>query len=128
MRAGTLRHRVTIERRVQDRSGTGATKEAYETYLPRIQAHVLPADQGATGTETWGSAQVQASVDTKIRIRKRPNINVTMRVRHHRGSGSPSQEDLYDILAVLPADTPTSELVLMCRLREGQGFRSGGTT
>ncbi len=127
MRAGTLRHRVSIERRVTTRSATGATVEAYEVFLPRIQAHVLPADQGASGNEAWGSAQVQGTVDTKIRIRKRPGLNITMRVRHHHGSGSPTTDDVYDIAAIAPADTPTTELVLWCRLREGQGFRSDGT-
>lgn len=126
MRAGTLRHRIDIDRPTTVRGAEGGVSEHYEPYLTRIQAHVLSGDAAMRGSEAWGSAQVQGTIDTRIRIRNRPGLDITMRVRHQQGAGSPTRTNEYDILAITPADTPTTELWLLCRLREGQGFRSSG--
>ncbi len=125
MRAGTLRHRVTIESPVETSDGQGGTDRTYEPWLTRISAHVLPGTDGMRGGETYVSQQIQAEVTTRIRIRYRRGITVKHRVRHEHGAGRPTEVDLYDILAVTPADERNEELWLWCKLREGQGFRTG---
>lgn len=125
MRSGKLRHRVTIERATDTRSPTGAVGTTYAPWLTRIAAQVLPAGEAASGRESFVSAQIQAVVDTRIRIRYRDGITAKMRVRRERGPGSPTDVELWDIEAVLEADSRKSELWLMCKRRDADGYRSG---
>lgn len=126
MRAGKLRHVVTIEEPVQVERDSGAEEIQYGPWLVDIAAHVLPAGDGGAmrGGEQYVSAQVLATVDTRIRIRYRPGITETMRVRQVVGPGSPTPFNLWDIQAVTPADERKRELWLWCRLRRAEGFRS----
>lgn len=122
MRAGSLRHVVTVEAAYTQTSERGGVSTDYAPWLVRIAAHVMPAgDQ--TGRETYTSAQVMAQVDTKIRIRYREGVTAKMRVRHEIGPGSPTRVDLYDIMAVVEADSRKRELWLWCRRRDAEGFR-----
>lgn len=122
MRSGTLRHVVSIDAAVDRVSASGAVTTAYVPYLQNIAAHVMPAgDQ--TGRETYTSAMIMATVDTKVRVRYREGITAKMRVRHETGPGSPTHVDLYDIMAVVEADSRKRELWLWCRRRDAGGFR-----
>lgn len=121
MRAGPLRHRVTIERYVPGRSGSGAVLDAYEPWLERIAASV----EDVRGDERWINNQPVSDVTTRIRIRYRDGVTPKMRVRHRRAPGSPTLEDIYDIEGVTRADGRKVELWLMCRKRDAEGFRSG---
>ncbi len=127
MRSGLLRHVVHIDAAVTEVSEAGAVSTAWVPFLDGpngegMAAHVMPAgDQ--TGRETYTSAQVMATVDTKIRIRYRPGITAKMRVRQEIGPGSPTQVDLFDIQAVVEADSRKRELWLWCRRRDAEGFR-----
>lgn len=124
MRSGKLRHVVTIERAIQGNRETGAEDITYIPHLEGIAAHVLPAADGMRGGEQYVSAQVLATIDTKIRIRYRPGMVETMRVRQEIGPGSPTLVNLYDIQAITPADERNRELWLWCRQRKAEGFRS----
>lgn len=124
MRAGPLRHRVTIQRRLNVRSGSGAIKDQYENWLVRIAASV----EALTGSERWLEAQPVADINARIRIRYRDGITAKMRVVHQRAPGSPTLIDVYDIEAVIPADGRKVELHLLCKKRDAEGFRSGTTS
>lgn len=121
MRAGDLRDRVTIQRNLDARSGSGAVLDQFEDWLTRIAAKV----ENITGGERWAQAQPIADVTTRIRIRYRAGLTPKMRVKHERGSGSPTLVDLYDVEAVIPADSRSVEVFLMCRKRDAEGFRTG---
>ncbi len=124
MRSGKLRHVVTLERAITTSRDSGGEETTYVPWLEDIAAHVLPAGDGMRGGEQYVSAQVLATIDTKVRIRYRPGVLETMRVRHEVGPGSPTLVDLYDIQAVTPADERKRELWLWCRQRKAEGFRS----
>lgn len=121
MRAGPLRHRVTIERPVEARTGSGAVRADYQPWLERIAASV----EDVRGDERWLANQIVAEVSTRIRIRYREGITAKMRVLHRRAAGSPTLEDVYEINAVVRADGRKDELWLFCTRRDGEGFRAG---
>lgn len=121
MRAGPLRHRVTIERLIPQKSATGAVLDRYEPWLERIAAAVEPV----TGAERWIANQPVADITARIRVRYRDGITAKMRVIHRRAAGSPTLEDIYDIEAVVPADGRKIEMHLLCKKRDAEGFRSG---
>lgn len=126
MRAGLLRHVVSLEQATDAVSAGGSVTTQYTPYLTDIAAHVLPAGDGGDmrGGEQYVSAQVLATIDTKIRIRYRDGIDSKMRVVRREGPGSPTRVTIYDIVAVTPADARRRELWLWCKARIGEGFRA----
>lgn len=127
MRAGQLRHVGTIEQATDDVDATSGPVTSYAPYLPRIRCHVLPADSGMVGGEApQGGPQIQADIDTKVRIRYRPGITERMRFRHHvGGQGSPTLDEVYDIQAVTAGNLKRTELWLWCKRRIADGYRGG---
>lgn len=122
VRAGSLRHRVTIQRPTNSRSGSGAILDQYEDYLPDISAAV----EVITGREQWlANVQVAAELSARIRIRYRDGLTAQMRVLHIVRGGSPTRATIYDIAAVISADTRQRELYLLCTTRDAEGFRRG---
>lgn len=123
MRAGVMRHRVTIEEPDGAVSAAGNVSDRYVPYLHRIAAQVLENN----GREDFAAGQVFATADAKIRIRYRAGIIAPMRLRHHMDAGgSPTIPDvMYDIQAVIPVDGRKVEMWLMCRRRDAEGFRTG---
>lgn len=101
MRAGTLRHRVAIQRLTQGVDAYGGATETWATV-----ATVWASVESVTGREYFAGAQVQSEVTTKVRIRYRSGIVPTMRVVH--------ASRVMEVQAVLP-DARSKELLLMCR-------------
>ena len=64
MIAGTLRHRVTIQRATQSQNSTGEPIETWATYVTRYAA-VLPL----VGREYFTAQQLQAETTHKILLR-----------------------------------------------------------
>lgn len=123
MRAGELRHRLKIQRPVQVRTGSGAFDEVFETWL-----EVWGAVEPLTPREIFAAAQVQSDITTRVRIRYRPGITAKMRVAWQREAGSPSIMEYFDIEGPpIEPNTVRDELWLMCRRRDAEGFRTGGT-
>lgn len=107
MRAGTLRHRVTIQQSVagspqQDAGGT--PDETWTDYLT-TWAEVAPL----RGRELLAAQQVSSEVTGTIRMRKLPGYTVTSAMRAVFGAR------LYDILAVVNVDERNREIVLSVR-------------
>ena len=103
MRAGKLRHRVTIQRAVEAQNEFG---EAVTTWVNvgQVWASVEPL----RGREYFQADGTQAEVSTVIRMRYRDGIVAKMRLVHG--------DDSYDIESVIDVGGRGRELELMCRL------------
>jgi len=102
IRAGELRHRVTIQQKSVTRNTFGEEIVTWQDV-----ATVWAAIEPLRGREFFESQQVNAEVTTRIRIRYRPGITPTMRVVY--GSR------IFDIQAVINVEERNRELHLMCR-------------
>jgi len=78
MRAGNLRHRITIEQPVETQDAT--TGELVTTWLAvdTVWAEVRPL----RGTEEYVAQQIKAGLDTRFRLRYRDDITPMMAIRH----------------------------------------------
>lgn len=113
MRAGRLRHRITIQTQTQVQDSTGSIVLTWSEF-----ATVWASIEPISGREFFSAAQVQSTVSTRIRIRNLPGVTETMRILHGT--------DYYDIQAVLTdAKSGLHEMQLMCVKRSAQGFRNG---
>lgn len=102
MRAGKLRHRVTIQQVTETRSATGAVVEAWGDV-----ADVWAAVEPLRGREFFASKEFQAQVDTRIRIRYYPGVIPKMRVLWGTR--------IYLVDSVINPEERDKELQLMCR-------------
>lgn len=111
MRAGPLRHRITLEDRVVVLDSDGARTETWEDAFGLL----LPAEiNPLSGGELVAAAAVQSKVAVRIRIRYRPGVTETMRAVH-RGV-------CYGIEAVVPdRDSGVEYLTLHCTGGTAQG-------
>lgn len=113
MRAGSMRHSVTIEAQTKVQDSTGAIVPTWSDFAA-VRASIEPI----AGREFFAASQVQSNVNTRIRIRFLSGITPKMRVVHGA--------DLYDIEAVLPdSKSGRHEMQLMCIKRGSKGFRDG---
>lgn len=103
MEAGRLRHRVTIDEKVETPDGQGGIETTYLAWEENIPAAIEPG----SGKEFMNSNQILAQVSTRITVRWRPGVVPTMRVRH--------ESAIYNIVAVLPdKETGRTWLTLGC--------------
>lgn len=102
MRAGELRHRVTIQQKSVTRDSFGA-----ETVSWTDVAVVWAAIEPLQGREFFSAQQVNAEVTTRIRIRYRSGITPAMRVLF--GSRA------FDIQGIINIEERNRELHLMCK-------------
>lgn len=103
MKAGPLRHRVTI----QEKAGTG--QDGYGEDLPVWSdvATVWAAVEPLRGREFLEAQRAGAEVTTRIRIRYRDGIEPEMRVSWG--------DHTYDIEAILHIEERQREIHLMCK-------------
>lgn len=110
MRAGALRHRVTVEQFETSLGSDGERTEAWVDQFGLIPAEIAPL----SGRELIAAAAVQAKVTTRIRIRYRPGVVPSMRVTH-RGIH-------YGVEAVVPDNrSGVSYLSLQCSSGVSEG-------
>lgn len=104
MRAGKLRHRVTIQSasETQPDSNMGQPVESWSDFAT-VWAHVEPLH----GRERMVAQERTAELDTRITIRYLSGVLAKMRVIY--GSHT------YDILAVINLDERDREMQLMCK-------------
>lgn len=116
MKAGELRHRVTIEQNTPTVSGTGERSDNWTT-----MATVWAAVEPLAGSERWlreVAAEV-ADASTRIRLRYQEGITTAMRATH-RGN-------VYDIEAVINRWTRDREIWLLCKETAGALGPDGAT-
>lgn len=89
LRAGTLRHRITIQARTKGQDAVGQPVDIWEDV-----AQVWANARHLSGTESIKAASDVSVVRASFRIRHRSGINAGMRILH---AGA-----VYDIEAVLP--------------------------
>ena len=102
MRAGRLRHRVTIKTKSVTRDDYGQETITWTTY-----ATVWGSVEPLSGREYEAGQQIDMAVDTRIRIRYLAGVTPTMQVT----CGSHT----YDIQSVIQKQLKTIEMQLMCR-------------
>lgn len=102
MRAGSLRHRVTIQQATESQNGFGEPIKSWSN-LATVWAAVEPLQ----GQEFLDGRQLEAAVDTRIRIRHRSGV--TQRMRATWGS------HVYDVQSVIVDATNRRQMLLMCR-------------
>ncbi len=102
MRAGTLRHRVTLQRRGDTRDGIGTVTETWTN-----EATVWASIEPLQGREYFEAQRENADVTHKLRIRHRSGVTREMRVIF--------EDRVFDIEAVLNVEERDRELVLMCK-------------
>lgn len=77
MRAGELRHRITIQESIQTRDSDGGVVDTWGN-VTTVWAAVEP--QSGTESHIPDSDQLLASRMTRFRIRKRDGLNTEMRI------------------------------------------------
>ncbi len=104
MRAGKLRHKVSIERATITQDDYGGIVRTWGT-VATVPASVEPIN----GREYFTAYTTLSEVTTRIRIRYLDGLTVTDRITH-RGT-------VYNIVSVINSDMRNEELVLMCKSR-----------
>lgn len=111
VRAGALRHRVVIQRKVSGsptRTAMGAPDDTWTDYLT-VWAAVRPL----RSRERFLAQAAESQVDTEIEIRYRDGITAAMRVVH----GS----TVYNIEGIRDPDKRNDKLLLDCSTGVNQG-------
>jgi SPP1 family predicted phage head-tail adaptor len=111
VKAGLLRHRVSIEELLTEIDSDGIRVESWAA----IHDGLIPAQIAAlSGRELIAAESVQSKVSTRITIRYRPGVLANMRVVH-RGT-------YYNIEAVIPDQgSRVDHITLMCATGVNEG-------
>lgn len=117
IQAGKYRHRITIQKPVEDPDNNGEPK--WVNVLINIRAAIEPLN----GREFFAASQVQNDVTTKIAFRYRDGITGDMRILHKKQG---CDAEIYNIESVMPDATFNKEIVCWCRVRLAKGFRTNG--
>ena len=102
MRAGKLRHKVTIQDYTESQNSYGEMTKTWSDY-----ATVWASIEPVRGREFWESQQINAEVTAKITIRHLYGINPKMRVKH--------DNRIFEIISVINPEERNVELQLMVK-------------
>jgi len=102
MRAGTLRHRVTVEHKTETRDDYGGVTTTWTTFAASVPAAILPL----SGREFFAAEAQQSEVSAKIVMRQLAGLLPSMRIVH--------DGQQYNIRAILPDATVARHVVCMC--------------
>ncbi|WFF40399.1 head-tail adaptor protein [Salinicola endophyticus] len=106
MRAGRLRHRVTLMRQGEGRDPLGAPTTDWAE-VATVWAEVT----GISAREFVASGGEQNQATYQILMRYRRGVDDTMRVEHRPPTGN---GEVYEIVSALP-DARRTQLTLMCK-------------
>lgn len=101
MKAGELRHRITLEQPSETQDKYGEVLTSWTTL-----ATVYARKEDLTGRELFQAQQVNASVSTRFTIRHRPGLTAKLRVNH---GGT-----IYNIESIQDPDGRSRQIVLIC--------------
>lgn len=102
MRAGELRHRVTLEQRTQTVASQGSLTPIWQGV-----ATVWAAVEPVGGDEGERGKHADATITHRVRIRYRPDVSPKMRVSYG--------DRRLEVVAVLNQEERDREVFLMCR-------------
>lgn len=108
MRAGPLRHQITIESKTVTRGTLGGTSESWTTFVTTM-AQISPL----RGREYFEAQATQNSTEYKIITRYVEGVTAGMRVSYNG--------DVYNITAVINPDLRNRYLELMATKGGGDG-------
>lgn len=100
MKAGKLRHRITIQNPVETTNDVGDVTTTWEDFAT-VWAEIIPL----SGREYWESKQVNSEVTGKIRIRYLAGVTPKMRAKFG--------DRIFNIEAVINPEEKNIELVLL---------------
>ncbi|MEQ1964559.1 phage head closure protein [Xenorhabdus khoisanae] len=106
MRAGALRHRVTIQKNEQSRSPSGGVIKKWVNV-----AEVWAEVKYISGRELVASGRILSEATVRIWLRYRADITTIYRVFYQ---GDSTQGQFFDIVAVIP-DPKRTHLELLCK-------------
>ncbi len=111
MRAGRLRHRVSVEDLVIELDSDGAQSEAWLPVFDRLISAEITA---LSGRELIAAQAVQSKVSTRIKVRYRSEFKASQRVIH--------RATIYNVEAVIPdPDSGVRFVTLLCTSGVNQG-------
>lgn len=116
MRSGTLNRRVTLQSRSEAQGSTGEVTWTWAD-VDTVWAAIEPM----AGREYFAAQQMQATTNTRIRMRFRRGVTTKMRVVYTE-AGSPTYTRYYAIDAVINPKDRREELQLMCTEKEADGW------
>lgn len=99
MRAGSMRHRVTIQQRSTGVDAAGGALDSWETFATRWASL-----NRASGSEVWASAQRSGRVPSVFRLRYLAGVSPAMRLVHDGRT--------YEILSAVNQEGRKAELVI----------------
>jgi len=102
MRAGLLRHRVTIQEPVETKGQLGDTEQTWSD-----RDTVWAAIEPVRGDERFSLMQEKATIDTKITMRAVSYLTPKMRLLHN--------ERIFDIEAIVDVGTRGREMEVFCK-------------
>ena len=104
MRAGRLRHRITIQRMVKERDALGGVAESWcDMVIVSAEIRMINAQERFVG----GADQQVATVTHRVKIRYRSDVTPLNRIVHG--------DRLLDIESAVDPDGRRRELIMMCR-------------
>lgn len=116
MRAGPLRRRVELQRRIETRAGGGETVWTWET-VETLWAEIA----ALSGRETFLAQQVASEATMRVRIRWCPHVKPKMRFVEW-SADSPPEGTYFDIVTPLP-DERRIWINCLCVVRDADGWR-----
>lgn len=102
IRAGAMRHSVSIESPHTGRDSMGCVSNEWATFASKVAASLEPLN----GRELFSAQQHHAEVTFRVRMRYRAGIVAGMRILH-RGR-------LFNVVYVINPGERNAELQLMC--------------
>lgn len=114
--AGRLRHRVSIQRKVQTQNPTtGAITETWQEV-----AKVWAAIEPLSAREFIQSQAMQAQIVARIVIRHREDVDATMRVVHQRPNKPDKIYSIHGVLADMDSGLEYLTLPVSAGVNSGQ--------
>lgn len=101
MRAGPLRHRITIQKATETQNAYGEPVASWSEFV-QASASVDPI----SSREYFSAQRENAEITHRIRMRYRPNITHKMRVKWG--------ERVFDIRSIINANSRNRSLELLC--------------
>lgn len=103
MRAGKLRHRVTITEPIETQDDYG---EPVKNWKPIADGQVWAEKRDLSGRELFQAQQINAEISTEFRIRHRDDIDARMSIEY--------RDAYWHIESVQDPDGMRKKLLLLC--------------
>lgn len=114
MRAGRYRHVITVQRKVENQSTSGAVSNVWQDFRPGVRANVKPL----RGNQYFAAQQLQSQQSVIIETRYLEGYRTGQRIVF-MVEGFPQY---YEIIDIINKENRNRELEFMCKLHESDGL------